>query len=232
LARDRCKPAIKIAQTEERKGCLNLPAPALDAPAGCGACLRCRSIAFMSWEKAGGSSGLQRLLIARTMKQSFVRQSSALMDMRLRSGNSLAISSDSSRVTIEDRCHFTGYRDPPPRSRHPRLGEKTPKIFPVSSIERKLSGSCPGWRVATSCARSLAAAIASAALVKTEVSFSTGMPPLSQTIANNSDSCPHPEPRRRFALLPGERRTTKPLGAALALKAAGTALNHRPEAFK
>jgi O-methyltransferase domain len=30
----------------------------------------------------------------------------------------------------------------------------------------------------------LAAAIASAALVKTEVSFSTGMPPLSQTIAN------------------------------------------------
>jgi hypothetical protein len=73
---------------------------------------------------------------------------------------------------------------------------------------------------------SLAAAIASAALVKTEVSFSTGMPPLSQTIANNSVSCTAP-----LHGLPGERRKTKPLGAALALKATGTALHHRPEAF-
>ena len=46
---------------------------------------------------------------------------------------------------------------------------KTPKIFPVASIKRKVSGSCPGWRRATSCARNLAAAIASAALVKTEM---------------------------------------------------------------
>src|SRR4051812_5660377 len=66
---------------------------------------------------------------------------------------------------------------------------KTPKIFPVASIKRKVSGSCPGWRRATSCARSLAAAIASAALVKTEVSFSTSMPLLSQSIAN-ADSSP------------------------------------------
>jgi hypothetical protein len=59
---------------------------------------------------------------------------------------------------------------------------KTPKIFPVASIKRKVSGSWPGWRRATSCARSLAAAIASAALGKTEVSVSTTMPRLSQTI--------------------------------------------------
>jgi hypothetical protein len=47
---------------------------------------------------------------------------------------------------------------------------KMPKIFPVASIKRKVSGSCPGWRRATSCARNLAAAIASAAVAKTEVS--------------------------------------------------------------
>jgi hypothetical protein len=40
------------------------------------------------------------------------------------------------------------------------------------------------------------------------------------------------KPRRRCAhYSPGERGKTKPLGAALALKAAGTALHHRPEAF-
>jgi hypothetical protein len=65
---------------------------------------------------------------------------------------------------------------------------KTPTILPVASIRRKVSGSCPGWRRDTSCARSLAAAIASAALVKTEVSLSTRMPFLSQSIANNSIS--------------------------------------------
>jgi hypothetical protein len=56
---------------------------------------------------------------------------------------------------------------------------KTPTIFPVASIKRKVSGSCPGWRRATSCARSLAAETASAALGKTEVSLSTRMPFLS-----------------------------------------------------
>ena len=40
------------------------------------------------------------------------------------------------------------------------------------------SGSWPGWRVATTSALALAAAIASSALAKTEVSLSTGMPPL------------------------------------------------------
>jgi hypothetical protein len=73
-----------------------------------------------------------------------------------------------------------------------RLGAllgKTPKIFPVASIRRKVSGSRPGWRRATSRARSLAAATASAALGKTEVSVSIKMPPLSQTIANNLISC-------------------------------------------
>jgi hypothetical protein len=34
---------------------------------------------------------------------------------------------------------------------------KTPKILPVASTKRKLSGSCPGWRRETSCARVLAA---------------------------------------------------------------------------
>jgi hypothetical protein len=63
---------------------------------------------------------------------------------------------------------------------------KTPTIFPVASIKRKVSGSCPGWRRATSCARSLAAA----ALGKTEVSLSTKMPFLSQSTANNSISSP------------------------------------------
>jgi hypothetical protein len=58
------------------------------------------------------------------------------------------------------------------------------KIFPVESINRKVSGSWPKWRRATSSARGLAVAIASAALGKTEVSVSITMPRLSQTIAN------------------------------------------------
>jgi hypothetical protein len=64
----------------------------------------------------------------------------------------------------------------------------TPKIVPVASIRRKLSGSWPGWRVATTSALALAAAIASSALAKTEVSLSTGMPLRSQSIANNAAS--------------------------------------------
>jgi hypothetical protein len=64
----------------------------------------------------------------------------------------------------------------------------TPKIVPVASIRRKPSGSWPGWRVATTPTLALAAAIASSALAKTEVSLSTGMPPLSQSIANNAVS--------------------------------------------
>jgi hypothetical protein len=63
-----------------------------------------------------------------------------------------------------------------------------PTIVPVASIRRKLSGSWPGWRVATSRARDLAAAIASSLLVKTQVSRSTGMPLRSQSIANNAAS--------------------------------------------
>jgi hypothetical protein len=63
---------------------------------------------------------------------------------------------------------------------------KTPKIFPVASTKRKESGSCPGWRRATSRARILAAATASAALGKVEVSRSIRTPLLSQSIANKA----------------------------------------------
>jgi hypothetical protein len=62
------------------------------------------------------------------------------------------------------------------------------KLFPSHPSKRKLSGSCPGWRLATSCARVLAAAIASSLVVKTQASLSTRMPPLSQSIANNAVS--------------------------------------------
>jgi hypothetical protein len=41
----------------------------------------------------------------------------------------------------------------------------------------------------------------------------------------------HQSTSRAGTTHPGERRKTKPLGAALALKAAGTALHHRPEEF-
>jgi hypothetical protein len=68
-----------------------------------------------------------------------------------------------------------------------RIG-KTPKIVPVTSVKRKPSGSRPGWRLATSEARDLAAATASSSLAKTQASFSTGMPPLSQSTANNAVS--------------------------------------------
>jgi hypothetical protein len=42
---------------------------------------------------------------------------------------------------------------------------------------------------------------------------------------------PKLEPGPLRTIYPVERRKTEPLGAALALKAAGTALHHRPEAF-
>jgi hypothetical protein len=61
---------------------------------------------------------------------------------------------------------------------------KTPIILPVASVRRKLSGSGSGWRSATSRPRLLAAAIAAAALVRTDVSLWTGTPFLSHSIPN------------------------------------------------
>ena len=51
------------------------------------------------------------------------------------------------------------------------------KIFPFASVKRKLSGSRPEWRLATSGARVVAAAIASSLVAKIQISFSTGMAP-------------------------------------------------------
>jgi hypothetical protein len=62
------------------------------------------------------------------------------------------------------------------------------KIFPLASVNRKLSGSRPEWRLATSGARLFAAAIASSLVAKTQISFSTGMAPLSQSIENKAGS--------------------------------------------
>ena len=56
------------------------------------------------------------------------------------------------------------------------------KIFPPASVNRKPSGSCPEWRLATSGARLFAAAIASSLVTKTQISLSTGMAPRSQSI--------------------------------------------------
>jgi hypothetical protein len=64
-----------------------------------------------------------------------------------------------------------------------RIG-KTPRILPVSSVKRNLSGSRLGWRLVTSCARLFAPAITSASLVKTDISLSTVIPPLSHSIPN------------------------------------------------
>jgi hypothetical protein len=71
------------------------------------------------------------------------------------------------------------------------------KIFPPASVNRKPSGSCPEWRLATSGARLFAAAIASSLVAKTQISLSTGMAPLSQSIENKAGL-----PRRRFANAP------------------------------
>jgi hypothetical protein len=60
------------------------------------------------------------------------------------------------------------------------------KILPVASAKRKLSGSRPDWRLATSGARVFAAAIASSLVAKTQISFSTGMAPRSQSIENKA----------------------------------------------
>jgi Mn2+/Fe2+ NRAMP family transporter len=68
---------------------------------------------------------------------------------------------------------------------HLKIG-KTPNILPVSSVNRKLSGSRPGWRFETSATRVLVAAITLASSVRTDVSRSTGTPLLSQSIANMS----------------------------------------------
>src|SRR6516165_7935341 len=62
------------------------------------------------------------------------------------------------------------------------------KILPVASDKRKPSGSRPEWRLATSAARVFAAAIASSLVVKTQISFSRGMAPLSQSIENMAGS--------------------------------------------
>jgi hypothetical protein len=61
------------------------------------------------------------------------------------------------------------------------------KIFPFASVNRKLSGSRPEWRLITSGARAFAAAIASSSVAKTQVSFSTGMAPFSQSTKNKGD---------------------------------------------
>src|SRR5262245_52710934 len=50
------------------------------------------------------------------------------------------------------------------------------KISAVAPVKRKPSGSRPEWRLATSRARVFAAAIASSFVVKTQISFSTGIP--------------------------------------------------------
>jgi hypothetical protein len=62
------------------------------------------------------------------------------------------------------------------------------KIFPVASVNRKPSGSRPEWRLATSGARVFAAAIASSLVAKTQISFSTGIAPRSQSIENTAGS--------------------------------------------
>jgi hypothetical protein len=64
------------------------------------------------------------------------------------------------------------------------------KIFLLTSVNRKLSGSRPEWRLATSGARVLAAAIASSLAAKTQISFSTGTAPLNQSIENKASSIP------------------------------------------
>jgi hypothetical protein len=60
------------------------------------------------------------------------------------------------------------------------------KVFPFASVNRKLWGSRPEWRLITSGARVFATAIASSLVSKTQISFSTGMAPFSQSIANNA----------------------------------------------
>jgi hypothetical protein len=62
------------------------------------------------------------------------------------------------------------------------------KILPFASVSRKPSGSRPEWRLATSGARVFAAAIASSLVARTQISFSTGMAPLSQSIENKAGS--------------------------------------------
>jgi hypothetical protein len=57
------------------------------------------------------------------------------------------------------------------------------KIFPFASVNRKLSGSRPEWRLITSGARVFAAAIASSLVSKTQISFSTGMAPKAPTLS-------------------------------------------------
>ena len=70
------------------------------------------------------------------------------------------------------------------------------KIFPVASDNRKPSGSRPEWRLATSGARVFAAAIASPLVATTQISFSTGMAPLSQSIENTAGSFEELQTRR------------------------------------
>jgi hypothetical protein len=77
----------------------------------------------------------------------------------------------------------------------------TAEIFPVASANRKLSGSRPEWRLATTGARVFAAAIASSLVAKTQISFSTGMAPRSQSIENKAGL-----PRRRIADAPERAR--------------------------
>jgi hypothetical protein len=60
------------------------------------------------------------------------------------------------------------------------------KIFPVASVNRKLSGSRPEWRLATSKARVFAAAIASSLVATAQISLSTGTAPRSQSIGNKA----------------------------------------------
>jgi hypothetical protein len=60
------------------------------------------------------------------------------------------------------------------------------KMVPVASVNRKPSGSRPEWRLATSAARVFAAAIAWSLVAKTQISFSTGTAPLSQSIENKA----------------------------------------------
>jgi hypothetical protein len=64
------------------------------------------------------------------------------------------------------------------------------KIFPFASVNRKLSGSRPEWRLITSGARVFAAAIASSLVPKTQISFSTGTAPFSQSTKNKGGLLP------------------------------------------
>ena len=59
--------------------------------------------------------------------------------------------------------------------------------LPIASVKRKLSGSRPGLRLVTSRARLWRQRIASASLIKTDVSLWTGKPFLSQSIPNIAD---------------------------------------------